>query len=1236
MRLCALSANSAKVSPFLMTSRSLLSLFHERFQSSGCLEAIEKKLESGKRGAPVRLLLSGPREADLSFITAGLHRTRSAPTLLVAQKLEPTERHYDDLLFFGVPSVQHYPAWETLPFEDEPLNLEVMAKRLDTLAHLAGIATGPRGEALPPPVVVAPVDALLQLTVPPEWLRRHAITVEWGQELDVVTLSQQLARLGFRETPMVEGRGEFSIRGGIIDLFSLHSDYPVRLDLFGREIESIRYFDLQTQRSLPGEDNKAVERVLLLPADERRMIESALQEGCTLVPLLEYFPQGSLMVHDAPETYGEMIEKFESLVQHEIAAIESGRFEWRDPRTGAPARPEPAVFFTTGSALLGRMAAYPTVVSTQLGIDEADMRDAALAAGQLCRDHEVRSRGFGDLKPEFDTFVSVIKARQHEDYLVVIVCDNEGQVMRFGELLAEKGIATVRVDDPSVPNARFQPKGPLEGYPEVVLCIGVLSSGFVFPETHLLLLTDREVFGRYRRRHIYRKIYRGTAIRGIDEIQRGDYVVHVEHGIGQFVGLRRQEIDGEPRDLIEILYKDDDRLLVPVDKVHHVQKYTAPEGVAPALDKLGGKRWQQRKKKSAEEIEKMAGELLDLYAERATAEGRACPPDNHLMREFEASFIYQETPDQLSAIGAVKNDLESQKPMDRLVCGDVGYGKTEVAIRAAFKAIQGGWQVALLCPTTILAQQHYLNFKERFADYPVSVELMSRFRTEREIKDTLKRVESGDCHLVIGTHRLLGKDVKFRNLGLLVIDEEQRFGVAHKERLKKLRTEIDVLTLTATPIPRTLYMALSGLRDMSLITTPPADRYPVKTRVIPFDRDRIEEAILRELNRGGQVYFVHNRVHNIHEIRDRLLDIVPQARIAIAHGQMNEGELEEVMVQFMEGKFDILLATTIIENGLDIANCNTIIVNRADAFGLAQLYQLRGRVGRSNRRSYAYLVVPDGQPVTEAAVRRLEAIQEFTELGVGFQIALRDMEIRGTGNILGAEQHGTMEAIGFELYCELLEEAVRRMKGHVPVDTPADVEVVWTAAAYIPGDYIPVESQRLTFYRKVAAMKAEAEIDAMEAELRDRYGPLPEPVANIMGIARLRVLTLQVGGRRLSMSIDGFKLMPAHNALGTATLWNRMADEHPGVEKAGWTADGQVNVRVKAWAKGRRIEKAVKVLRSAVRLAEDGVLPGSEPAAATTPAKPLAPISAKPLPAAGGAKPAAAPAMPTAPRPPRR
>ncbi|MCL5269108.1 MAG: transcription-repair coupling factor [bacterium] len=719
---------------------------------------------------------------------------------------------------------------------------------------------------------------------------------------------------------------------------------------------------------------------------------------------------------------------------------------------------------------------------------------------------EIGAMAFESIPSQFPEYLGLFRERLRKGHWVAIVCDNNGQLMRLDELLRENELSAAVLDgDPAAAPPIGLPRDPADPCPDILLMTGDLHEGFHCPRAGVMIVTDREIFGRYRRRHVYRKVYHGRPIANPAEINRGDFVVHVEHGIGLFEGIRRQVVDGRQAEFLELTYQEGNKLLVPVEKLHLIQKYASADGKPPVLDRLGGKKWSKRRKKTMEAVRKMAGELLELYARRAAAEGFAYTPDTTWQQEFEASFLYQETPDQLRAIDEVKADMMEPKPMDRLVCGDVGYGKTEVAIRAAFKALVEGRQVAVLAPTTLLVAQHYSTFRERFADYPFKVEMLSRFRDPRRQKEIIEELIDGSLNLVVGTHRLLSRDVSFKDLGLLVVDEEQRFGVAQKEKIKSLRASVDILTLTATPIPRTLYMALSGIRDLSVINTPPANRHPIKTRTIHWDREMIEEAILRELNRGGQVFFVHNRIESIDEVAQRIREIVPRARLVVAHGQMEEHVLEQIMTDFIAGKFDILLSTTIIENGIDIPNVNTIVINRADTFGLAQLYQLRGRVGRDVRQAYAYLILPPGQAITPQAIKRLEALEEFTELGVGFSIAMRDMEIRGTGNILGAEQHGAITDVGFEMYCKLLEEAVAEMRG---VDLPEPlwpVEIKFPVDQFLPEDYIPIESQRIRFYKDVAGTRTRDELELLLEELVDRYGALPPPAVNLVNACRVKL-----------------------------------------------------------------------------------------------------------------------------------
>jgi transcription-repair coupling factor (superfamily II helicase) len=723
----------------------------------------------------------------------------------------------------------------------------------------------------------------------------------------------------------------------------------------------------------------------------------------------------------------------------------------------------------------------------------------------------------------------------------------------------------------------FKRRELLEGYAEISISIGPMHTGFIFPDARLLIITDREMFGRYKRRHVYRKAYKGRAISGPGDIQRDDYVVHVDHGVGRYTGIRKQLIDGHMTELLELEYADGNKLLVPIDNVGRIQKYSSTEGATPKVDNLGGTRWLKRKGKSLEQIEQMAQELLEIYAKREAAQGHAFSGDTVWMNEFEESFIYQETPDQSRAIEEIKADMMRPKPMDRLLCGDVGFGKTEVAMRAVFKCVEDGKQVAVLVPTTILAQQHYTTFKERFADYPFKIDMISRFRSDGDIREVIHRLRTNDVHIVIGTHRLLSQDVKFADLGLLVVDEEHRFGVRQKEKIKSLRASVDILTLSATPIPRTLHLALSGLRDMSGINTPPRDRLPIRTSVIRFSPREIEEAIMRELNRGGQVFFVHNRVQNIEQVAKQLQAIVPRARIAIGHGQMHEHELEKVMFDFIDRKYDILLATTIIESGLDIPNVNTIIINRADAFGLAQLYQLRGRVGRDVKRAYAYLIVPEGKAITDTAIKRLRAIEEFTELGMGFQIAMRDLEIRGTGNILGPQQHGAIDAVGFDLYCKLLQDAVNHMRGmRSPLDEP--VEIQWGVPSFLPAEYVPVESQRINFYKRCSMALEIEDIEDMRVELRDRYGEIPREAVNLLAVSGLRILARRAFVKKIAANAKGFALHPKGNPFDFMRLALPLKERFKGIVNTTATGEGAVHFEIRNWNQEKGLEAVARLL----------------------------------------------------------
>ena len=1118
-----------------MMKRRMLDQFLQRFAAAPDVGPL---VEAAVRGDD-NLVVSEIRGGAAPALLALLARRLTRPVLLITSSLERAEALADGLCFFGADSLL-FPNFDTLPFEHGEPVLHITAARHRVLARLV------HGDAkAAPPVIVAPVDSLAYRPLPREALLRQSVRIGWGQTLDLDKLAETLVAMGFKREALVESPGEFAIRGSIVDIYPPDAEHPWRLDLFGDEVEQIRQFDPTTQRSLNRqEENESIE--ILASAIQGPKLEH-LKQGGELGDFFALLPADTLIVLDGPSRVRQRLRHFQDTADRHWADIhrapqgeEPNPFvyhgfeasQWLlseselldaverfrrielatlsadvedDPVETPPASPAPAPG-DLKSQLEALKSGNPQPARKAQSQSKSDNPQSAIRNPQLKSpdlNFPIGTMSFETIPSQFPEYLGIIRDRLRKGHWIAVICDNNGQVMRLDELFREAEISAVILDkDVSRASLPAAPDAPCH---DVLLMTGELHEGFQAPGAGLFMVTDREIFGRYKRRHIYRKAFRGRAIANPAEIQRGDYVVHMQHGIGVFERIRRQEVDGRMAEFIELTYQDGDKLLVPVEKLHLVQKYASADGKVPTLDKLGSKKWQSRCKKTMEAVRKMAGELLELYARRAAAEGFAYGPDNAWQQEFEASFIYQETPDQLKAIQEVKKDMASPRPMDRLVCGDVGYGKTEVAIRAAFKALTEGRQVAVLAPTTLLVQQHFSTFTERFADYPFKVDVLSRFRSPKEQKDSLKRLEEGEVGLIVGTHRLLSRDVKFKDLGLLIVDEEQRFGVAQKEKIKSLRSSVDILTLTATPIPRTLYMSLSGLRDLSIINTPPTGRHPIKTRTIHWDNEVIEEAILRELNRGGQVFFIHNRIESIQEVSKRLKEIVPRARLVVAHGQMEEEELEKIMIDFISGKFDILISTTIIENGIDIPNVNTIIINRADTFGLAQLYQLRGRVGRDVRQAYAYLILPPGQGITPTAIKRLEALEEFTELGVGFSIAMRDMEIRGTGNILGREQHGAITDVGFEMYCRLLEDAVRDMKGQEHLEPIHPTEVRWPVDQFLPEEFIPIESQRIRFYKDLAAARDKQDLDLLLEELIDRYGQLSQPAMNLVNAARVKV-----------------------------------------------------------------------------------------------------------------------------------
>ncbi len=1054
-----------------------------------------------------------------AFALAGIARRLDGPLAVVVPGERDAEELVDDLALF-CDQATLLPAWETLPFEHVSPNLSTMARRAVGRYRLAA--------AEPGTIVVASVRAAIQRlsSSSPDPLRLRP-----GDEVDVLELARRLAGFGYERTDRVEARGEFAVRGGIVDVFGAEADRPVRLDFWGDEITEIRTFSVGSQRS-----DGTVAEATIFPAREfrpdpdvveraRRLVDSEPWAASTweriaaghMFPGMEswmpWLADERCLLDDVVERDIPMVvveptratSRASELMAEEVDLAEALAPTWGK---GAPeAGRHPALFLDPGPRWDGgrvlEMPAVPAGPGDQVqvvrGLDATpgDAGSVAAALGRLAVDHAV-----------------------------VVAMDGAPAADRVARILGEEGLSLDRIETLDRPGSG-------------ILAVGI-HHGFVMAEPPVAVVGEREIAGR-RRAH-RRPSGRGRTDRaaGYRDLEPGDYVVHHRHGIGRFEGLVSRTMAGVERDYLVVAYAGNDRLYVPTDQLAAIKRYTG--GEAPRVSRMGGKDWSETKARVRKAVAAVAEQVVSLHRARATAVGVSFPPDTPWQREMEGSFPFEETPDQLRAIAEVKADMAAPKPMDRLIFGDVGFGKTEVAIRAAFKAVEAGRQVAVLCPTTLLAQQHHQTFSERFDPYPIRVEMLSRFLTGRQVRDVLDGLATGEVDVVVGTHRLLSDDVVYKDLGLLVIDEEQRFGVAAKDRIRQLRVGVDVLTLTATPIPRTLEMALTGIRDVSHIRTPPEDRHPILTYVGPYDERAVAAAIRRELLREGQVFYVHNRVQSIDRAVARLRELVPDARYVVAHGQMSESRLEQVMLDFWNREYDVMVATTIIESGLDLPQVNTLIVERADLLGLAQLYQLRGRVGRSDQRAYAYLFHPDDRILSEEAHRRLEAIGEATDLGSGFHLAMRDLEIRGAGSILGEVQSGHIAAVGFDLYTELVAEAVQRMEGTAPPgDEPVDVRIDLPVDAHLPDDYVAELSLRLEAYRRLALARTPAEVDEVEAEWVDRFGPLPEPARALVEVARLRVEAIRIGLSEVVRLRDEVKIGPVELSASQEVRLRRLA-----------------------------------------------------------------------------------------------
>ncbi len=962
----------------------------------------------------------------------------------------------------AVRRVLPFPSPEVDPYRGLTPHLEVASARARALHALAA------GTAR---LIVASARALVPRLSDPARLKESGLTIVPGMEISPQDLGERLVLAGFLPEDPVDEHGEFCVRGGVVDFYPAAETQPIRLEFIGDIVESVRRYDAATQRSLAALDQVAITpQRELLPAGEDGT------DSDRSATIIDYVRQarGSLLVLELDDVVdrGRALE-----TQWRASAADMEARGRQVPRYERLALdwPDLDAWLSTGRRM------------SELAVEEAPSESGHVA----CRPTVEYHGRIGD-------WVEEVRAARERGDDVVFVAATTGRAERTIELLADYELRGVAADADDLHNAA------------VLVTTGQLSRGFHLPDAHLLIFAETDLFEEERRVHERRRSAGRSFMSDFRDLKIGDLVVHVDNGIGRFVGLKRlAPAPGMPvQEFMELRYAGDDKLFVPLEGLDLVQKYTA--GASPALDKLGGTTWEKAKTRVKKAMRDMAEELLKLYAARKAVVGHAFSPDSHWQEEFAGAFEYDLTPDQQTAIADITRDLETPTPMDRLLCGDVGYGKTEVAMRAAFKAVIDGKQVAFLAPTTVLAFQHLRTLKERFAGFPVEIDMISRFRSKQEQKALLAKMAGGQVDIVVGTHRLLSKDVLFRDLGFLVVDEEQRFGVTHKERLKHLRKRVDVLTMTATPIPRTLNMSLVGIRDMSVIETPPRDRLAIQTHVVKFETDIISRAIRTELERGGQVYFVHNRVESIYSMGNLVSRLVPEAKIAVAHGQMSEEALERVMVDFVAHKFDVLIATTIVENGLDIPNANTIVINRADRYGLAQLYQLRGRVGRSDRRAYAYLLIPAEQTLSPVARKRLAAIREFSDLGSGFRIAALDLEIRGAGNLLGGEQSGHIEAVGFDMYMKLLEETIRELKGEDLEDDRRAV-VNLRLDLRIEETYIPDMNQRLSAYRRMASARSLEDVTTFLEELRDRYGPPPVSVTNLAQYARVRVVADRIG-----------------------------------------------------------------------------------------------------------------------------
>ncbi|GIM30190.1 transcription-repair-coupling factor [Clostridium polyendosporum] len=1059
--------------------------------------------------------ICGLGDSGRNYLIDGVFEKVDKSIVVVTHSDIEARNFYEDLSFYTT-DVYYFPSKEVVFYNIDAISGDLRWARLKVIKEILDNSKKK--------IIVTSIESFASYYTPMELYKNHRFSLSVRDEIDFKDFAKKLVECGYERMDIVDGKGQFSVRGGILDIYPPDSSIPFRVELFGDEIDSIRTFNVKTQRSV-----EKVEKIDIFPAKEIILDEESINEA---VEKIKDELSNFIKLRDRSEK--DIIDKITSVVKSNLENLkETWSFETIDSYL--------PFFFKKPSDLFQYFKDYIIIMddsqrckgkldSVIFEFEEnyaafLERGDILPSQGNLIMNRERIIENFNTsniitlnpfanatdfLKPlsvctfsqltihnyhgQLDLLIEDIREKKSKGYKTLILSGTRPRGERLVDTLMERGIESIYKDV----------VGEIQ-LGEVIITFGNQLKGYEYPELKVCVISDKEFFGETKRKTSKKPSkQKGVAkIKSFAELKLGDYVVHVNHGIGVYKGIKQIEVEGHKRDYLDIEYEKGDKLYVPVDQLDLVQKYIGSEGKSPKINKLGGSEWQKAKAKARKSINEIAEDLVKLYAARSTLKGHKFSKDTEWQRQFEDEFSYEETPDQLTSLEEIKKDMESDKAMDRLLCGDVGYGKTEVALRAAFKSVMDGMQVAFLVPTTILAEQHYNNMKKRFSDFPIKIDMISRFRTAKQQKETLQAVKEGNVDILIGTHRLVSKDIQFKDLGLLIVDEEQRFGVAQKERIKNLKKNLDVLTLSATPIPRTLHMSLTGVRDISVIETPPEERYPIQTYVVEQNDQLLRDAVLREINRNGQVYFVYNRVDDIHNMGDYLRNLIPESRVTIAHGQMTERQLENEMMAFMNHEYDVLLCTTIIETGIDIPNVNTMIVYDADKMGLSQLYQLRGRVGRSNKIAYAYFIYKKDKILTEVAEKRLKALKDFTELGSGFKIAMRDLEIRGAGNMMGSAQHGHMASIGYDLYCRMLEDTIKLIKGEIeqePVETSIDIKV----DAYISSEYIEDELQKIEIYKKIAAIENLEDYMDIKDELEDRYSDIPQPVYNLMDIAYIK------------------------------------------------------------------------------------------------------------------------------------